>query len=166
MNPRNGEADGESPLRRDVELLSGGAIFARALLAGIGMLGFTTSMQWFIYFRWMHEPGTLEIAGSVMAGALMFALVFRSLHGTRQRQMELIGRLRTIRWMNDRIRNSLQTIECVTYAAAPHATDEVRLAVDSIESILGDYLADGHAPQRTEHAEETPHGLAGTRTER
>lgn len=145
MDPLSDEADRGHPVRQEISVLSSGAIFLRALVAGVGMLGFTTSLQWFIYFKWMHEPGTLEIAGSVVAGALMFALVFRSLHATRQRQVELLARLRTIRWMNDRIRNSLQTIECVTYAAAPHATDEVRIAVDSIESILGDYLADRHA---------------------
>jgi hypothetical protein len=155
MDPNSDEADRGNPVRQEIAITSSGAIFLRALVAGIGMLGFTTSLQWFIYFKWMHEPGTLEIAGSVMAGALMFALVFRSLHATRQRKLQLLNRLRAIRWMNDRIRNSLQTIECVTYAAAPHATDEVRIAVDSIESILGDFLADRH------HADSRAEQMAG-----
>ena len=56
----------------------------------------------------------------------------------------MIQRLEAIRWMNDRIRNSLQTIECITYAAAPQATDDVRNAVDVIEGILNDFLVDRH----------------------
>ena len=56
----------------------------------------------------------------------------------------MIQRLEAIRWMNDRIRNPLQTIECVTYAAAPHATDDVRIAVDVIEGILNDSIVNRH----------------------
>ena len=52
----------------------------------------------------------------------------------------------------------VQTIECVTYAAAPHATDDVRIAVDTIESILGDFLADRHPPHsQPEQVAEMPH---------
>jgi hypothetical protein len=84
----------------------------------------------------------VEIAGSVLAGLLMILLVFRTLHSSRQRNKEMIERLEEIRWMNDRIRNSLQTIECITYAAAPQATEDVRNAVDVIEGILNGFLVD------------------------
>ena len=57
--------------------------------------------------------------------------------------------------MNDRIRNSLQAIECVTYAADPQATESVRAAVDTIESVLQEVLAgaDAPIPQTTSRAE-------------
>jgi hypothetical protein len=105
------------------------------------MLGFAICLQWCIYFKWMHDPGPLEITGSVIAGALMFVLVFRTLDSSRQRKIEIIHRLKTIRWMNDRIRNSLQEIECLTYAAAPHAAEDVRNSVDTIETVLADFLS-------------------------
>ena len=44
--------------------------------------------------------------------------------------------------MNDRIRNSLQAIECVVYATNRHVTDPVRDAVDAIESVLHDVLVE------------------------
>lgn len=110
------------PVRTEFAVPSGGAILFRSLIAGIIVLALALSIQWLIYFDWMHEPGPLEVAGSVLAGVLMFVLVFRSQYSVRHRKIELIARLEAIRWMNDRIRNSLQTIECVTYAAAPNAT--------------------------------------------
>jgi hypothetical protein len=60
----------------------------------------------------------------------------------------MLERLETIRWMNDRIRNSLQAIECLTYSGSgdPEATEHVKKAVDAIENILEDFLA-GHDSQ-------------------
>lgn len=112
--------------------------------AGLFVGGFAIFLQWLIYEDWLHEAGPLEIAGSVLAGMLMFFLVYRTLHAARKRKQEMIQRLEGIRWMNDRIRNSLQAIECVTFAAAPQATDDVRNAVDVIEGILDDFLVTRH----------------------
>lgn len=127
-----------------VAVLSRTQIWLQSFAAGLFAAGFAIFLQWLIYDDWLHEAGPVEIAGSVLAGILMFLLVLRTLHWARQRKKEMIQRLEAIRWMNDRIRNSLQTIECVTYAAAPHATDDVRNAVDVIEGILNDFLADRH----------------------
>ncbi len=127
-----------------VSALSRTQIWLWSLAAAIIAAGFAIFLQWLIYDDWLHEAGPIEIAGSVLAGLLMFLLVFRTLHGARQRKREMIQRLEAIRWMNDRIRNSLQTIECVTFAAAPHSTDDVRNAVDVIEGILNDFLVDRH----------------------
>lgn len=123
-----------------VALLSYAQIWIRSGLAGLAALGFAVSLQWLIYDDWLHEAGPVEIAGCVLTGVLMFLLVFRTLRATLERNKEMIRRLEAIRWMNDRIRNSLQTIECVTYAAAPQATDDVRDAVDVIEGILNDFV--------------------------
>ena len=110
---------GSQSIEPEISLLSKRAIILRALLAGVGVLAFAISLQWYIYFNWMHEPGTVEIAGSLIAGALMFVLVFRTLTSARQRKIEIIERLKTIGWMIDRIRNSLQAIECSTYVQLP-----------------------------------------------
>ena len=132
-----------------VSALSRTKIWLWSIAAGIFATGFAIFLQWLIYDDWLHEAGPIEIAGSVLAGVLMFLLVFRTLHGARQKKREMIQRLEAIRWLNDRIRNSLQTIECVTFAAAPHATDDVRNAVDVIEGILNDFLVDRHAQGET-----------------
>lgn len=56
--------------------------------------------------------------------------------------------------MNDRIRNSLQAIECLTYAANPEATEPVRSAVNVIEGVLEEVLAEHHpAPPESRHVE-------------
>ena len=125
-----------------VATLSPMQIWLVSLAAGLFAAGFAIFLQWLIYDDWLHEAGPLEISGSVLAGLLMILLVFRTLHASRQRKKEMIERLEEIRWMNDRIRNSLQTIECITYAAAPQATEDVRNAVDVIEGILNGFLVD------------------------
>lgn len=138
-----------------VAMLSRTQIWLMSLAAGLLAAGFAIFLQWLIYDDWLHEAGPVEIAGSVLAGLLMILLVFRTLHASRQRKKEMIERLEEIRWMNDRIRNSLQTIECITYAAAPQATDDVRNAVDVIEGILNNFLVD-RQPQsatRDRHAQ-------------
>jgi hypothetical protein len=56
----------------------------------------------------------------------------------------MLHRYETIKWMNDRIRNALQAIECVTYAADATATEPVKSAVDVIEGILNEVLIDAH----------------------
>jgi hypothetical protein len=127
-----------------LEVPSEVAIWLQSLVAGISVFGLAVFLQWIIYKDWLREVGPVEIAGSIIAAALMFLLVLRTLQTARQRRIEILDRLNVIRSMNDRIRNSLQTIECVTYAAAPHVTDEIRNAVDSIETILSDFVADKH----------------------
>jgi len=119
------------------------SIWTWSLLAGLSALGLALSAQWLIYDDLLHVRGPLEIAGCVLTGFLMFLLVLRSRQAARRRELEIVERLTSIRWMNDRIRNSLQAIECVTYAVAPHATDDVRCAVDAIEKVLSDFLAEG-----------------------
>jgi hypothetical protein len=62
----------------------------------------------------------------------------------RKQKLEMLRRFEIILRMNDRIRNALQIIECVTYATNPEATEPVRDAVDVIEGVLHEVLADAH----------------------
>jgi hypothetical protein len=50
----------------------------------------------------------------------------------------MLLRFETIARMNDRVRNALQTIECVTYLSDPEATQPVREAVEVIDDVLQD----------------------------
>jgi uncharacterized membrane protein len=127
------------PLTRHIS--SPPAIWVVSLASGVTVFGLAVFFQWLIYDDWLHDSGPLRLVGSLLAGALMFAIAFRWQVAIRQRRLEMLHRFETIRWMNDRIRNSLQAIECVTYASAPDATGQVRVAVDTIESVLQEVLA-------------------------
>jgi thiol:disulfide interchange protein len=132
------------PLARQVS--SRLAIWIVSVSLGLALFGLAIFLQWLIYDDWMHDAGPVRLVGSLLAGALMCAVVFRWQIAVRQRRLEMLRRFETIRWMNDRIRNSLQAIECVTYHANPEATDSVRSAVDAIESVLQEVLSGAHAP--------------------
>ncbi|HWC20091.1 MAG TPA: hypothetical protein VG498_23960 [Terriglobales bacterium] len=52
--------------------------------------------------------------------------------------------------MNDRIRNALQAIECITYAADPSAAKSLREAVEVIDGVLREFVSDSTiAPQQS-----------------
>ena len=108
------------------------------------MFGVAISVQWLIYDDWLHDKGPVRIVGSLLAGGLSFAVTVRGQFAVRWRKLEMLRRFESIKWMTDRIRNSLQAIECVTYAATPHATEPVRTAVDAIEEVLHEVLAESH----------------------
>jgi hypothetical protein len=112
--------------------------------AGLAMFALAIFLQWLVYDDWMHRSGPLRIVGSVVAAVLTFAVAQRWQSAIRARKIEMLRRFETIKWMNDRIRNALQAIECVTYAADPTATDSVRSAVDVIEDVLHEVLIDAY----------------------
>jgi hypothetical protein len=80
--------------------------------------------------------------GSAIAFFLTFLFAYRWQFAARKRKIETLRHLETIRWMNDRIRNSLQAIECIVYATNPHVTDPVKDAVDTIENVLQEVLSE------------------------
>ena len=121
-------------------------VWLLSLVAGLTVFAIAVFFQWLVYDDWMHDSGPVRLVGSLLAGALMFAVAYRWQLALRRRKLEMLRRFETIRWMNDRIRNSLQAIECVTYASSPEATEPVRAAVDTIESVLQEVLAGAHAP--------------------
>ncbi len=116
-----------------LSLVSGTAVFCAAIF-----------LQWLIYDDWLRDAG--PFLGSLLAGALMYGIVSGWQSAIRRRRLETLRRIETIHWMNDRIRNSLQAIECVTYHATPEATDSVRSAVDTIEGVLEEVLSEADVP--------------------
>lgn len=145
----NGTANGNPmsaraarPLQRQVA--SRAFIRGVSALCGAGVFLAAILIQWLIYVDWMHRHGPLRVVGSVVAGMLAAYLVSRLLLLRRRRKLEMIRRFETIARMNDRIRNSLQAIECVSYAADPAATRPVRDAVNAIEAVLEEVLVEWH----------------------
>ena len=94
------------------------------------MLAASLLIQWFVYDDWLHQTGPLRIVGTFIATVLTFTFVLRWQYAVREKQREMVHRLEMISRMNDRIRNALQAIECVTYVSQPEATQSVRQAVD------------------------------------
>jgi len=89
----------------------------------------------------MASSGWLE----ALALVLTFLFTLRWQLAKRRQMIEVMRRFETIRWMNDRIRNSLQTIECLVFATHLHVTDPVRDAVDAIENVLQELLNETHS---------------------
>ena len=120
------------------------SVWFLALLCGMSVFFAALALQWLVYDDWMHRGGPLRLVGSAIAFLLTFAFAYRWQLAARRRKLETLRRFETIRWMNDRIRNSLQAIECLVYATNPHVTDPVKDAVDTIESVLDEVLSHAH----------------------
>jgi thiol:disulfide interchange protein len=130
------------------------AIWTVSIATALCVLAISVFLQWLIYDDWMHRTGPIQIVGSLLAAALVCYLVLRWQKTIRRHKEEMLRRFETIKWMNDRIRNSLQTIDLLAFVN-PQATEQVRGAVDAIESVLQDVLEESH-PGRT---------ASGTRSE-
>lgn len=127
--------------RRSPEIGPTRAIWLVSLASGGCVLGLAIFLQWLIYNDWMHDHAPLRCVGSLIAAALMAIVVMRWQIAHRRRRMEMLRRFETIRWMNDRIRNALQTIELLAYANS-QAAEAVSAAVDAIEDVLQEVLAE------------------------
>ena len=130
------------PLSR--QICSNLSIWSHALISGVSIFALAVFFQWVIYDDWMHRTDPIRLVGSIVAGGPKSWVSLRLQLGSRQRRVEMLRRFETIKWMNDRIRNSLQAIECVTYASNPEATYSVRDAVDAIEQVLQEVLVETH----------------------
>jgi len=133
------------------------AVWFLAMLCGFGVFFAALALQWLVYDDWMHRGGPLRLVGSGIAFCLAFGFAYRWQLAARRRKLETVRRFETIRWMNDRIRNSLQAIECLVYATNPHVTDPVKDAVDTIEKVLDEVLtkASPESPPEVVDFEET-----------
>ncbi len=131
-----------------VSLASGGCVFGVAIF-----------LQWLVYDDFMHDHVPIRLVGSGLATALAIFVVMRWQLGLRRRREEMLHRFETIRWMNDRIRNALQKIDLVVFANNAHATDAVSEAVDAIEDVLREVLAETHPAPPDPRLE--PHPGAG-----
>lgn len=116
-------------------------IFLISLLASFFVLGASLVTQWLVYDDWLHRTGPLRIVGTSIAALVTFIFMLRWQHSVRERQREMIRQFEMISHMNDRIRNALQAIECVTYVAQPEATQTVRREVDAIDRVLRDVFS-------------------------
>lgn len=134
----------ELPLSRQVP--SYASIWLISAFAAVSVFSIAILLQWLIYDDWMHANGPLRLVGSVVALVLTFLFTLRWQLAKRRQMMEVLRRFETIRWMNDRIRNSLQAIECLVFATHPHVTDPVRDAVDAIENALQELLNETDVP--------------------
>lgn len=124
-----------------------------SILSGLGIFSIAILLQWLIYDDWLHDSGPLRLVGSVLTMILTALFVFRWQEAKRREKIATLKRLETIKWMNDRIRNSLQAIECVVFANHQHVTDPVRDAVDAIEGVLEEMLSKTHPNVATRAAE-------------
>lgn len=129
------------------QIYSDVAIWFSSIAAGAAVFVLAIFLQWLVYDDWMHRSGPLRIVGSALAAVLTCIVVQRWQVAVRTRTIEMLRRFETIKWMNDRIRNALQAIACLTYAADPTSTDSVRDAVDVIEDVLHEVLIDAHPSQ-------------------
>jgi hypothetical protein len=132
----------DPPLSRQITSVV--VIWFFSIAAGIAVFLMAIFLQWLIYDDWMHRSGPLRIVGNALAAILTCVAAHRWQVAIRIRKIEMLHRFETIKWMNDRIRNALQAIECVTYAADPTATEPVKGAVDVIEGVLNEVLIDAH----------------------
>lgn len=117
-------------------------MFLFSLAASGCVLGASLAIQWLVYDDWLHQTGPLHFVGTSIAAVLTFVFVLRWEYAVRQHEREMVRRLEKILQMNDRIRNALQAIECVTYLSEPQATEAVRQAVDVIDAVLREVLED------------------------
>ena len=119
------------------------AIWLVSLASGGCVLGIAIFLQWLIYNDWMHDHAPLRWVGSLIAAGADHFVVMRWQFALHRRRTDMLRRFETIRWMNDRIRNALQTIELLAFANS-HATEAVSAAVDAIEDVLCEVLAETH----------------------
>lgn len=113
-----------------------------SLLTSFFVLGVSLIIQWVVYDDWLRRTGPLRIVGTSIAALVTFGFMLRWQYSIRERQREMMRRFELISHMNDRIRNALQAIECVTYISYPHATDTVRQEVDAIDEVLRAVISD------------------------
>jgi hypothetical protein len=120
--------------------------------AAVAVLAASLLTQWLIYDDWLHRTGPLRVVGTCIATGLTFLFALRWQLAIRERQLEMVRRMEMILSMNDRIRNALQAIECLTYVAQPEATESVRQSVNVIDSVLREVLADSGHPHDARRA--------------
>src|SRR5579863_3615687 len=115
--PRRGrlfwrESDGAAAMKFRGQTASARQIPSRAsivllsILSGLSIFSIAILLQWLIYDDWLHANGPLRLVGSVLAFVLTSIFAFRWQEAKRREKIAVLKRLETIKWMNDRIRNS------------------------------------------------------------
>jgi Flp pilus assembly protein TadB len=117
-------------------------IFLISLAASFLVLVVALGIQWFVYDDWQHQTGPLRVVGTTIAASLTLAFMLRWQYSLRRQHLEMMRRFEVISHMNDRIRNALQAIECLTYASEPETIEPVRREVDAIDQVLREVLSE------------------------
>jgi hypothetical protein len=122
-----------------------------SVLASCCVVPVSLIIQWIVYDDWLHRTGPLRLVGTSIATVITFGFVLRWQRAVRARQREMLLRFEKISRMNDRIRNALQAIACITYLSEPQATEAVRQSVQVIDEVLREVLEDAtHGPASAE----------------
>jgi hypothetical protein len=135
-------------------IASTASIWLVSIASGLGVLIVTALFEWIIYDDWMHGRGPLQMFGTLLAASLTFVVVLRWQFSIRRRRLEMIRHFETIEWMNDRIRNALQSIDLIAFAHSEGA-EQVRVAVDAISVVLKEVLEEAHPHNRIQVERQT-----------
>lgn len=122
--------------------VKGWKLILYAFLASSFVLFVSLIIQWVVYDDWLRRTGPLHLVGTSIAVLVTFIFAVRWQNAVNHREQELVRHFEIILQMNDRIRNALQAIECVTYLADPQATQSVRQSVNNIDAVLREVLED------------------------
>lgn len=114
-------------------------MFLRSFAASLFVVVVSLFMQWVVYDDWLHRTG-LRIVGTCIAAIVTFFFTLRWQYAVLVNERKMVRQFAMISHMNDRIRNALQAIECVTYVSSPDATGAVRKEVDAIDRVLREVL--------------------------
>jgi divalent metal cation (Fe/Co/Zn/Cd) transporter len=117
-------------------------VFLISLAASFLVLIVALAIQWLVYDDWQHQTGPLRIVGTAIASALTMIFMLRWQYSLHKQHLEMMRRFELISYMNDRIRNALQAIECVTYVSGPETTEPVRREVNAIDQVLREVLSE------------------------
>jgi len=112
-----------------------------SLGASFFVLGVALLIQWLVYDDWLRRTGPLRVVGTSIAAIVTLIFMLRWQFSIRKQQREMLHRFELISRMNDRIRNALQAIECVTYVSQPEATETVKKEVNAIDGVLREVLS-------------------------
>lgn len=145
-------------------IASRGKILLISLAAAVSVLAGSLLAQWLIYDDWLHRTGPLRIVGTCIATMVTFVFCMRWQTSIRERQLEMVRRMEMILRMNDRIRNALQAIECLTYVAQPEATESVSQSVNVIDSVLREVLTESGQTHETARPKAVDPGWQNTRS--
>jgi Flp pilus assembly protein TadB len=129
-------------MKRNRSAAGAGKTLLLAFAASSCVLVVAFLIQWFVYDDWLHQTGPLRIVGTTIASIITFLFTLRWQREVRRSEREMIRRFEMISRMNDRIRNALQAIECLTYLSHPKATDDVKREVQAIDEVLREVLHD------------------------
>ena len=116
-------------------------IVAISLGASFFVLIIALLIQWFVYDDWLRRTGPLRVVGTSIAALITLLFMLRWQYTIRAQQREMMRRFELISHMNDRIRNALQAIQCLTYVSQPGATEAVRREVNAIDGVLREVLS-------------------------